>query len=40
MLHMSRRQFLKVTATSLAGSSLALMGFSPSEAFAEVRQYK
>lgn len=40
MLQMSRRQFLKVTATSLAGSSLALMGFSPSEALAEVRQYK
>ncbi|KDB08941.1 molybdopterin oxidoreductase Fe4S4 region [Burkholderia sp. lig30] len=40
MLPMSRRQFLKVTATSLAGSSLALMGFSPAEALAEVRQYK
>ncbi|KVC75411.1 sulfate ABC transporter substrate-binding protein [Burkholderia ubonensis] len=40
MLQMSRRQFLKVTATSLAGSSLALMGFSPTEALAEVRQYK
>lgn len=40
MLPMSRRQFLKVTATSLAGSSLALMGFSPAEALGEVRQYK
>ena len=40
MLPMSRRQFLKVTATSLAGSSLALMGFSPAEALSEVRQYK
>jgi formate dehydrogenase major subunit len=40
MLHMSRRQFLKVTATTLAGSSLALMGFSPDAALAEVRQYK
>ncbi|KVO03498.1 sulfate ABC transporter substrate-binding protein [Burkholderia ubonensis] len=40
MLQMSRRQFLKLTATSLAGSSLALMGFSPTEALAEVRQYK
>ncbi len=40
MLHMSRRQFLKVTASTLAGSSLALMGFSPAEALAEVRQYK
>src|SRR5258706_3007595 len=40
MLQMSRRQFLKVTATTLAGSSLALMGFSPDNALAEVRQYK
>jgi formate dehydrogenase major subunit len=40
MLQMSRRQFLKVTATSLAGSSLALMGFAPDNALAEVRQYK
>ena len=40
MLQMSRRQFLKVTATTLAGSSLALMGYSPDPALAEVRQYK
>ena len=40
MLQMSRRQFLKVTASTLAGSSLALMGFSPEPALAEVRQYK
>jgi formate dehydrogenase major subunit len=40
MPQLSRRQFLKVTATTLAGSSLALMGFSPAEALAEVRQYK
>src|ERR1700719_2459087 len=40
MTHMSRRQFLKVSATTLAGSSLALMGFSPAPALAEVRQYK
>ena len=40
MLQMSRRQFLKVTASTLAGSSLALMGFSPDTALAEVRQYK
>jgi len=38
--HVSRRQFLKISATTLAGSSLALMGFSPTEALAEVRQYK
>ncbi|RDK04029.1 sulfate ABC transporter substrate-binding protein [Paraburkholderia lacunae] len=40
MLQLSRRQFLKVTATTLAGSSLALMGYSPADALAEVRQYK
>ncbi len=40
MLQLSRRQFLKITATTLAGSSLALMGFSPEPALAEVRQYK
>ena len=40
MLQMSRRQFLKVTASTLAGSSLALLGFSPDNALAEVRQYK
>src|SRR6202012_300463 len=40
MLRMSRRQFLKVSASTLAGSSLALMGFSPAPALAEVRQYK
>jgi formate dehydrogenase major subunit len=40
MLQLSRRQFMKVTASTLAGSSLALMGFSPADALAEVRQYK
>ena len=40
MLNMSRRQFLKVSATTLAGSSLALLGFSSADALAEVRQYK
>lgn len=40
MLHLSRRQFMKVTASTLAGSSLALLGFSPADALAEVRQYK
>ncbi|AMP08608.1 tat (twin-arginine translocation) pathway signal sequence domain protein [Collimonas arenae] len=37
---MSRRQFLKTTGATLAGSSLALMGFSPAPALAEVRTYK
>jgi len=40
MLQLTRRQFLKVTASSLAGSSLALLGFSSADALAEVRQYK
>jgi formate dehydrogenase major subunit len=40
MSELTRRQFLKVTGASLVGSSLALMGFSPGEALAEVREYK
>lgn len=40
MVMMTRRQFFKVTGASLAGSSLALMGFSPEPALAEVRAYK
>ena len=40
MPDLSRRQFLAVTGASLAGSSLALLGFSPSAALAEVRQFK
>jgi len=40
MSELTRRQFLKVTGTSLVGSSLALMGFSPGVALAEVREYK
>jgi formate dehydrogenase major subunit len=37
---MNRRQFLKITGASLAGSSLALIGFAPDTALAEVRAYK
>ena len=40
MADITRRQFLAVTGASLAGSSLALMGFSPSVAIAEVREFK
>jgi len=40
MVAMNRRQFLKMTGATLAGSSLALMGFSPEPALAEVRAYK
>ena len=40
MSDMTRRQFLTITGSSLAGSSLALLGFSPGEALAEVRAFK
>lgn len=40
MNQMSRRQFLKVSGATIAGSSLALLGFAPATALAEVRQYK
>ena len=40
MADITRRRFLAVTGASLAGSSLALMGFSPSVALAEVREFK
>lgn len=35
-----RRQFFKVCSAGLAGSSLALLGFSPTQALAEVRSFK
>lgn len=37
---MNRRQFFKVSGAGLASSSIALLGFSPSSALAEVRQFK
>jgi formate dehydrogenase major subunit len=40
MSGLTRRQFLKVSGLSLVGSSLALMGFAPGDALAEVREYK
>ena len=40
MVQYSRRQFMQVTGSSLAASSLAVLGFSPSTALAEVRQFK
>lgn len=40
MQHMNRRQFFKVTGTTLAGSSLTLLGAAPDPAIAQVRQYK
>jgi formate dehydrogenase major subunit len=40
MNDLTRRQFLKITGATLAGSSLALLGFSPAVAIAEVREFK
>ena len=40
MAAITRRRFLAVTGSTLAGSSLALMGFSPCVALAEVREFK
>ena len=40
MTDLTRRQFLQITGATLAASSLALMGFCPSVAIAEVRQFK
>lgn len=37
---LSRRQFFKVSAATLGGSTLVQLGFSPSEALAEVRTFK
>ncbi len=36
----NRRQFFKVCAATVGGSSLAKLGFAPTEALAEVRQFK
>lgn len=40
MVDISRREFLRITGTALAGSSLAALGFAPGAALAEVRQFK
>ncbi|THF65223.1 formate dehydrogenase-N subunit alpha [Pseudothauera rhizosphaerae] len=39
-MHVSRRQFFKISAAGFGTSSLAVLGAAPSEARAEVRQYK
>ena len=39
-MKVNRRQFFKICTASIGSSSLALMGFSPSEALAEIRAYK
>ncbi len=40
MVSVSRRQFLKLSAAGLSASSLVILGFSPNQVLAEVRQYK
>lgn len=40
MVSVSRRQFFKLSAAGLSASSLAILGFSPNQVLAEVRQYK
>ena len=37
---LTRRQFFKVCATGMGGSSLAALGFAPTAALAEVREFK
>jgi len=39
-MKLTRRVFLKLTASGLGASSLAVMGFSPQKALAEVRTFK
>jgi len=39
-MNITRRGFLKITASSVGASSLAAMGFSPTAALAEVRTFK
>lgn len=39
-MHFNRRQFFKVCAATVGGSSLAKLGFSPTSALAEVREFK
>ena len=39
-MDMNRRQFFKVCAAGMGGSSLAMMGFSPQPVLAEVRNFK
>src|SRR5579862_8941015 len=40
MTEMTRRHFITITGATLASSSLVLMGFAPTPALAEVRQFK
>lgn len=39
-MQVNRRQFFKICAAGVGGSSLAVMGFSPTAALAKVREFK
>lgn len=39
-MDINRRQFFRIGSASLVGSSIALLGFSPTAALAEVREFK
>jgi formate dehydrogenase major subunit len=39
-MQVNRRQFFKLSAAALGSSSLAMLGFAPSEVMAEVREFK
>ncbi len=39
-MQVTRRQFFKICTAGMGGSSIALMGFSPTQALAEVRTFK
>lgn len=39
-MQVTRRQFFKICSAGVSGSSIALMGFSPTQALAEVRSFK
>ena len=39
-MQVTRRQLFKICAAGMSGSSLAMLGFSPTEALAEVRAFK
>ena len=39
-MQVTRRQFFKLCSASLGGSSIALLGFSPAQALADVRTFK
>lgn len=39
-MQVSRRQFFKICAGGMAGTTVAALGFAPEVALAETRQYK